>query len=166
MELQLIPRKQDSLQIFMSKVPQINMEEREKIIRFEEVVKKLPQHECKITNYFIDGIYVREIFIPQGCVLVGYIHMFPCITTISKGCILIADGDGFTKELRAPFTTAVPAGTKKAGYALEDTIWCDAYLNPDNEMDIDKLESRLTANTHAEFLEKTKERFLLNGDIS
>jgi hypothetical protein len=130
---------------------------RERIIRLERAIAKLPQFDCPLQHYFVDGLYVREIFIPKGCVLVGYIHMEPCITTISKGVIVIADGQD-TKIFRAPLTFTCPPGSKKAGYALEDTIWADAYVNADNECDVDKLEARLTANTHAEFLSRTDAR--------
>ena len=47
---------------------------------------------------------------------------------------------------------ACKPGTKKAGYALADTVWSDAYVNPDNERDIETLERRLTADTHADYL--------------
>lgn len=124
---------------------------RSNILRLERAVAKLPQYDCPLKHYFVDGLYVREIFIPKGCVLVGYIHTQPCITIVSQGRILISEGTG-TREVAAPYTTTVPSGSKKAGYALEDTIWSDCYLNPDNERDINTLEARLTANSHDEYL--------------
>lgn len=127
---------------------------RHNILRLEHAVSKLRQHTCELRHYFVDGLYVREIHIPAGCVIVGYIHMQPCITTVSKGRILINDGTG-VMDISAPFTVAVAAGSKKAGYALEDTVWSDAYCNPDNERDIDKLEARLTADTHQQYLERS-----------
>lgn len=128
---------------------------RERIVRLEDELKKLEPFECPLKHYFVNGLYVREIFIPAGVALVGYIHMYPCITTVSKGRIAIYDGLGPAKVFAAPTTMCVAAGTKKAGYALEDTIWSDAYLNLDNDQDIDRLEARLTANTHQEYLERS-----------
>jgi len=128
------------------------------VVRLEDELRKLPQYKCVVRHYFVEGLYVREIEIPAGVALVGYIHTQPCITTISKGTILISDGES-SVELSAPYTTTVAPGTKKAGYALTDVIWSDAYVNVDNEHDIDKLENRLTANTHEEYLLKT-EKFL------
>jgi len=133
---------------------------RDRIVRLEQAVAKLPQYDCPVKHYFVDGLYVREISIPAGCILVGYIHMQPCITTLSKGTILISEGDN-TVKLSAPFTTTVAPGSKKAGYALTDVIWSDAYVNPDNERDIDRLEARLTANTHAEYLTRRNEMLRL-----
>jgi len=130
---------------------------RGKILRLEQALAKMPQFECPLKHYFADGLYVREIFIPAGVALVGYIHMRECITTVSQGEIAIFDGDK-TIVIRAPFTLAVPPGSKKAGYALTDTVWSDAYANADNERDIAKLEARLTADTHADYLARTRLR--------
>ena len=130
---------------------------RDKVLRLEAALAKMPQFECPLNHYFVDGLYVREIFIPAGVALVGYIHMFPCITTISQGEIAITDGEK-TVILRAPFTMACAPGTKKAGYAIKDTIWSDAYVNPDNERNIEALERRLTTDTHAQYLERTRLR--------
>ena len=135
---------------------------RQRIVALEEQVSQLPQYTCPLKHYFVDGIYVREIFIPAGCVLVGYIHTQPCITTLSQGTILISEG-GKTVRLSAPFTATVAPGSKKAGYALTDCVWSDAYLNPDNEHDIEKLESRLTANTHEQYIEYRDARLLLEN---
>jgi hypothetical protein len=135
-----------------------NLAAREGILRLESEIAKLPQYECPLRHYFADGLYVREIFIPAGCALVGYIHTQDCITTVSKGMILIADGEGPPVCITAPFTKTVPRGTKKAGYALQDTIWSDAYVNADNERDIDELERRLTANTHADYLARIESK--------
>ena len=124
---------------------------RAKIVRFERELAKLPQVEFELQHFFVDGLYVRQIFIPAGVALVGYIHMQPCITSVLQGCIVIAGGER-PVTLKAPYTCTCPAGSKKAGYALQDTVWQDAYLNPDNERDIAKLEARLTADTHEEYV--------------
>lgn len=128
----------------------LDVEKREKILNLEREIAKLPQYECPLRHFFADGVYVREITIHAGVALVGYIHMQACVTTVSKGKIIIADGDS-TRIIEAPFTMAVPPGSKKAGYALEDTVWSDAYANPSNETDLDVLESQMTAETHEEF---------------
>jgi len=134
-----------------SKPQPLNIIGREKILTLEREIGKLPQYDCPLKHYFVDGLYVREIFIPAGCALVGYIHMQPCITTVSRGKIVISDVHT-TRLVEAPFTMSVQPGSKKAGYAIEDTVWSDAYVNVDNETCIEKLEARLTANSHDEFL--------------
>lgn len=130
----------------------VNLEGRAKILEFEAAIARLPQQQLALRHFFVDGLYVREITIPAGCALVGYIHMQPCVTTVAKGIIAIFDGAGEPVVLQAPHTMACPPGSKKAGYALADTVWLDAYVNPDNETDIPTLEARLTADTHEQYL--------------
>jgi hypothetical protein len=132
-----------------------NPEARGKVQQLENALRELPQFDCPVRHFFCDGIYVREITIPAGVALVGYIHMQACVTTLTKGRIAISDGETL-KALEAPFSMPCAPGTKKAGYALTDVIWQDAYANPDNEHDIEKLEARLTADTHEEYLRRRK----------
>lgn len=135
---------------------------RSRIVRFEQELAKLPQVEFKVRHFFVDGLYVRELFIPAGVALVGYIHMQPCITIVSRGVIAISGGEA-PVVLKAPHTMTCPAGSKKAGYAIQDTVYSDCYLNPDNERDIDRLEDRLTADTHEEYIAKVRDLPRLTG---
>lgn len=128
---------------------------REEILQLEAEVGKLPQVDCPVRHFFAKGLYIREITIPKGVVLVGYVHMEECVTTLAKGSILIADGDK-TMHLTAPFTMSCVAGTKKAGYALEESVWIDSYANPDDERDIGVLEARYTASSHQDYLTRTQ----------
>jgi hypothetical protein len=57
--------------------------------------------------------------------------------------------------MTAPLTMLCAAGTKKAGYCLEEVIWVDSYPNPDDERDIDVLENRLMTNSHSDYLKRT-----------
>jgi hypothetical protein len=125
----------------MNQLPSIVGARRLQVLEAEML--KLPQVDCPVQHYFVDGLYTRQIFIPAGTLLVGYIHTQPCITTLSKGKILIADGESQV-EFEAPMTMTCAAGTKKAGYAIEDSMWADTYLNLDNERDPDKLKAKFT----------------------
>ncbi len=100
-------------------------ERRDKLVQFEEVCKSVESEagvaiEPKI--YSADGVYAREIFIPKGTALVGEIHLKAQINVVSKGKIRVATEEG-VKEIEAPCTFVSPAGTKRAGYVLEDTVW-------------------------------------------
>ena len=105
-------------------------ERRDKIMAFEQACKQfgseLPEWaepvkiEPKI--YSADGVYAREIFIPKGTALVGEIHLLAQINVVSKGKIRVATEEG-VRVIEAPYTFVSPAGTKRAGYVLEDTVW-------------------------------------------
>jgi hypothetical protein len=133
---------------------------RSRLHALERAMMEMPQFECPVKHYFADGVYVREIFIPAGVALVGYVHLQDCVSSMLKGVLAITDGSN-TTILRAPMIVTVPAGSKKAGYAIEDTVFSDCYANPDNEMNIDVLEARLVVNSHEAFLEHRGAQCLL-----
>src|SRR5258708_11178227 len=129
-------------------------EKRAQVEKYQAEIAKLPQYEFPVRHHFADGVYVRELFIPVNAALVGYIHMQGCVTMLMQGSILINDGKS-AQKLSAPMTFICLPGSKKAGFALEATLWLDAYANPDNLTDIDALEARLYASTQEEFVART-----------
>lgn len=131
-------------------------EGREELIRLEQEVALMPQANCPLRHFFAKGLYIRELTVPKGVVLTGAIHLVECVSVVAKGVILISDG-AFTVRLEAPFTMIVPAGTKKAGFALEETVWIDSYPNPDDERDIEVLEQRYMTNSQKDYLTRTNQ---------
>lgn len=129
---------------------EVNAAARAALANFQHELAKLPPFELTVKHYFADGLYVRELFIPAGVALVGYTHVEDCVSMLAGGVLAINDGTG-VRVLRAPMTVAVPAGSKKAGYAIEDAVFVDCYANPDNERDIDVLHARLFVDTREEF---------------
>jgi hypothetical protein len=100
-------------------------ERRAKLVEIELACKSVESEagvaiEPKV--YTADGVYAREIFIPKGTALVGEIHLKAQINVVSKGKIRVATEEG-VREISAPCTFVSPAGTKRAGYVLEDTVW-------------------------------------------
>lgn len=100
-------------------------ERRELLVRLGETSLQLPKENhvhIEPNHYYCDGVYAREILIKKGTALVGEIHLKDQINVVSKGKIRVATEEG-VKEIEAPCTFISPAGTKRAGYALEDTVW-------------------------------------------
>lgn len=102
---------------------------------------KEEQVECPVTHAFAPDIYVREIFMPAGTVVIGHKHLTEHFNVILKGKCRIIIGD-VVQELTAPCTFISAAGTQKVLNILEDCIWQTIHSNTDNERDIDTLESR------------------------
>lgn len=92
------------------------------VIKLEAELMRRPQVDLKIRHYFADGVYAREMTVPKGVAVVGRIHKQSQINIVSKGDFLVTTDDGPIR-VQAPFTVVSPAGTKRAGYALEETIW-------------------------------------------
>ena len=98
---------------------------RQKIMNLQEVCLEQPQVELPIQEFFSDGTYGREMFIPKNTCLVGEIHRTEWIIVVSRGKIKVVSEEGISiiDATEKPVTFISPAGVKRAGYALEDTWW-------------------------------------------
>ena len=114
----------------------------------EAQMKTYPQVEIVPRHYFADGLYAREITIPKGTLLTGKIHHFQHLNIISQGEITVLTEQG-PKRVKAPCTLVSPPGTKRLGYAHEETVWTTVHANPENLRDTDQLEAVLVYESHA-----------------
>lgn len=115
---------------------------RERLDALESELRKHPQVEIEPRHYFAKGLYAREITIPRGTLLTGKIHTTQHINIISQGDISVLTEHG-PKRVKAPCTLISPPGTKRAGYAHEDTVWTTIHANPNDLTDPDELEAVL-----------------------
>lgn len=122
---------------------------RNKIHRLENTMMNLPQVKIKTTHIFAKGLYAREIVIPPDTVLTGKIHTHEHLNIISKGTILIFTDQGF-KKFKAPCTLISPPGTKRVGYALEETVWTTIHANPEEILDFEILEKKFVRDRYNE----------------
>ena len=128
-------------------VHRIGIKELEQI---EEWMNGQPQLATKTEQVFSPGIYTRILHIPKGCLLTGKIHKEPILNIMIKGDISVLIGDE-VKRIIAPFVIVSPAGSKKIGYAHEDTIWMGCHGT--DEVDVQKIEERFIAQDEKEWLE-------------
>lgn len=98
------------------------LDRRDRIQAFENALMGMPQVELNVKHYFADGLYAREMFIPKGTMLTGALHLFEHINVCSQGDISVYTEEG-VKRVVAPATLVCPPGSKRIGYAHEDTIW-------------------------------------------
>lgn len=121
---------------------------RNKILKFEELIRKLPdaqdgdQKDCPLKHTFADGIYVREIFIPKGKVIVGKIHRHSHPNFLMSGEVLVVTESGGKEHLKAPLSMISPSSTKRVVYALTDVVWITVH-NVGEERNLDKIEDRV-----------------------
>jgi hypothetical protein len=120
---------------------------RERIDSLEKEMLKLEQAPIETTHHFAKGLYAREILIPKGTLLTGKIHKEEHLNIISQGEISVLTEDG-VKRIKAPFTMVSRPGTKRVGYAHEDTVW--TTIHSSEEKDLEKLEAQLIAKTHSD----------------
>ena len=122
---------------------------RERILYLEDAMKQSPhQVEIEPTHYFAKGLYAREITVPKGTLLTGKIHKAEHFNIVSKGDISVLTEDG-PKRVQAPFFMVSRPGTKRVGYAHEDTVW--TTIHACTETEIEKIEAELIADDYDAF---------------
>lgn len=94
--------------------------------------------EDNVTNHMVDGLYVRELLIPKGSVILSRVHKRPLVNIISKGTVIVIDSNG-RNEYTAPHTFISVAGTQRVVIAPEEAVWNTAHVtevtNPDELVD-------------------------------
>lgn len=101
-----------------------------------------------VTNHLVNGLYVRELLIPKGSLILSRVHKRPLVNIISKGHVIVIDTNG-RNEYTAPCTFISPAGTQRVVFAPEETVWNTAHLT--DVTDEDELVDDLTHDNYEEY---------------
>lgn len=95
---------------------------RQKVESLQRELTKLPQYEPETKHYFHGGMYCREVFRHAGVLVVGAVHKKEHFYIIVSGTVQITDGDGNAQEVTGPHLFQSKPGTKRAVYAVTDTL--------------------------------------------
>lgn len=128
--------------------------DRARILRMQYACQGLPDGQRMdesppLKHHLSPGMYVREIHLAAGTVVVGKIHRHAHMNIISKGKMIVFTEFG-REELNAGDVFESPAGTKRVVLTLEDAVWSTIHPNPFNITDIKTLEAMYTADDYAE----------------
>ncbi len=162
-----IKQEQDGLQQtelqlrFGYKLTKLDGDLIQKLFIIEEGLKKFPQVDVPERFLFAKGICVKEVILPKGSLIISRVHRHSGITIISKGdvSVLCDEKEGW-KRIKAPCTFESPAGTKRALYMHEETVWANMLAT--DETDLDKLKEEWTIGSYREYL-KLKDTLLIEG---
>jgi len=116
----------------------------QKVDHLLSAMDQLPQTDCQTKHYFGPGIYIREVTMPAGTVVVGKPHRKEHMCVMLQGRMVVVLGDGTKQELVAPLTFVGSAG-RKVAYILETTVFQNILAT--DETDIEVLENMLVDNT-------------------
>ena len=106
---------------------------------------------CPLKHSFSDGIYVREIFIPKGMLVVGKIHKHRHPNFLLKGKVMVITEQKGEEIIEGPCSMMSEGGTKRALYAITDLVWTTIHHNPTNTQDLDELEEIVIARDYIEY---------------
>jgi len=114
----------------------------EKIEQFEELLKQQEgavEHEAgtsqsaqmqetfPLRQHIEGGLYTRELFMPQGSVVVSMIHKQAHPSFLLKGKVSYLTDEGEVKTIVGPHRIFTQIGTQRVFYVHEDTEWCCVY---------------------------------------
>lgn len=109
--------------------------------------------DIPIKHSFADQVYIRQMDMKQGQLVIGAIHNHQHAWFLMKGRVLI-NNNGEEVEHVAPCYTVSEPGSKRFIYALEDSIFVNVHKNPSNTKDIEKLEKEIVSFDIEKFKEK------------
>ena len=139
---------------------------RRKIIDIEKTLISIADNENIIANggdivyhekfkykhTFADGIYVRQMTIEKGEIILGAIHKHLHIWILLSGHITVLTEDSL-EEYIAPCTVLSTPGVKRVIYGNEESIFTNVHKNPTNTKDIKELEKQIVALNYKEYEE-------------
>ena len=123
---------------------------RTSILNLQAAIATIPGHmtedDFNPVHHFSEGVYVRELFIKAGDVVVGKIHRHNHMAMLVHGRAIVVDESGRV-EMEAFNIWESKAGVKRAVYAIEDCIF--VTIHPTDETDLDKIEQDVIAPSYA-----------------
>jgi hypothetical protein len=123
---------------------------RQTIQRFEAALRELPQTDCALKHTFAPGTYAREIFLPAETFIVGKIHKHAHLNIVVRGrCTVVTEfGRCEIDATRGPVTFTSDAGTKRALFVHEDTVWITVHRT--DSTDLAEIEREIIAPDYPE----------------
>ena len=103
-----------------------------------------------LKHTFADGIYIRQMDMKAGSMVVGAIHNHLHAWFLLSGHLAVATEESI-EEFVAPCYVLATPGAKRVIYAMEDSIFVNIHKNPENIKDIKKLEDEIVSLTFKEY---------------
>ena len=121
--------------------------------------KSIPHSDkFPLKHTFADGVYVRQMDMKAGSMVVGAIHNHLHVWFLLAGRLTVATEESVEEFISPCYVLASP-GSKRVIYAVEDSIFVNVHKNPKNIKDIEKLEKEivsLTFEKYEEYINKNK----------
>jgi len=124
----------------------------------ENIVTHQDSKLFPLKHTFADGIYVRQMSMDQGSIVVGAIHKHLHVWFLLTGHISVVTEDA-TEDYVAPCYVVATPGTKRVIYANKKSIFVNIHKNPTNSEDIKWLEKEIVATSieeYEEYINKNK----------
>lgn len=122
----------------------------QKVTSLLGAVSDFPLIKCEENHFFGPSLYIKQVTMPAGAVIVGKVHRVEHMCVMLTGRMILVTEDGEKKELCAPATFVGKPG-RKVAYILEDVVFQNIYAT--DETDVEKLENMFVDNSQSLKLE-------------
>lgn len=133
---------QPSAQEYLSNTLQIlqSVPTRGQIIKLQEAMATLQCAQPEPRHFFAPGMYLRELLVPAGMLIVGKSHKTIHFFMVLKGrAEVISEFD--RKVVEAGHISVSLPGIKRVALALEDTQFVTVHVNASDTHDLEIIEA-------------------------
>lgn len=116
----------------------------DKIDELEAVMNEYPKIDCPLTHRFVNGQYIREIFMPAGSMITSMIHKTTHPFFVLHGKVSVYSENDGVQFIEAPYIGTTTPNTRRVLYIHEDTTWATCHVT-DIKPEDDSEESVLKA---------------------
>lgn len=129
---------------------------REKIAVVVRELGAYSQVECPLKHLFAPGVYIREIWMPAGSIVIGKIHKTEHFNIVQKGRVSVFSPNCRREMIEGPVTFLSAPGIQKVLYIHEDTVWSTVHVTEDR--DLERLEAALIESANYPCFDRELER--------
>lgn len=104
----------------------------------------LDQLDAPVLHFFGPGIYIRQLAMPAGSLVVGHHHRLEHLNVMVSGRLALLDDDKPARVLEAPQVFTSPPG-RKVAIILVDTVWQNVIAT--SETDLEKIDAMMFDKT-------------------
>lgn len=123
------------------------VEARQKLANLGDFLAQFDQADFEVKHTFAPGVYIREIFLPAGSLVLGKIHQHSHYNFLAEGEVSVFTKDGLERK-SAPWRGVSTAGTQRAVYAVTDCRWVTVHHNPTDTQDLAEIEAFVIAPSY------------------
>lgn len=132
-----------------------NLPSYEKIMELQNSMIDIQCEQPIPTHFFAEGMYLRELTVPAGMLMVGKIHRHEHFLIVTKGKAIVVSE--FSRDMVEPGHISVSKPmSKRVVLAIEDTQFITIHLNEKNSKDLEEIEKYVIIKD---------EDYLLNNEV-
>lgn len=109
------------------------------------------KRNSSLRHLFCHNMYIREITMNKGAIIVSRKHKTQHPFTVSKGVVTVFIPGVGLQLIKAPYTGITQPNTKRLLYINEETVWTTYHVNLTGETNPDQIVVDITEPEEIEF---------------